>query len=151
MRDRFDSEILQLLGLNAFAVAQPVYGLLGRHPEYFVSRGSLGLEVLAFVLALSLGPPAVAFVVVRAVGLFVPRARRTTPSSAAAPIDLVVAVNGVVRATTHTTIDADGRTVFALLVPESSLAEGENRVAIYSATRISPKRIDLVQGIRAPR
>ncbi len=57
---RFGFEALHVLVLFSFAVAQPLYDLLGRHPQFFVSRGSESVDVALFVLAVSLGLPAVA-------------------------------------------------------------------------------------------
>ena len=44
--------------LSSFAVAQPVYDLLGRHATYFVAHGSGPVDVAALVLVLSLLLPA---------------------------------------------------------------------------------------------
>ncbi len=41
----------------AFAVAQPLYDLLGRYPEFFVARRALPAELIGLVLALSLLGP----------------------------------------------------------------------------------------------
>ena len=58
------------------------------------------------------------------------------------PRDLVVAVNGVVRATTRS---APGRTgpTLALLLPESSLKIGRNRLAFFIANRLADDRVEL--------
>ncbi|MBW2416223.1 MAG: hypothetical protein JRG76_17120, partial [Deltaproteobacteria bacterium] len=55
---RFGFEALHVLVLFAFAVAQPLYDLLGRHPQFFVSRGSEAADVAVFVGVVSLGLPA---------------------------------------------------------------------------------------------
>lgn len=49
---------LALVGLSAFAIAQPLFDLLGDEPQFFISRGSEGPDLLGFALALSLGVPA---------------------------------------------------------------------------------------------
>ena len=45
--------------LWAFAVAQPLFNLLGSHPEFFATHGSRGGVIVAFALALILVPPLV--------------------------------------------------------------------------------------------
>src|SRR3954452_16379042 len=49
---------LHLFVLSAFAVAQPLFDLLGRNAEFFGARGSTGLDVVLFALTLLLVPPA---------------------------------------------------------------------------------------------
>jgi hypothetical protein len=50
---------LHLLVLSAFALAQPLFDLLGKNAEFFGARGSTGWDVVVFALALVLVPPAV--------------------------------------------------------------------------------------------
>jgi hypothetical protein len=50
---------LHLLVLCSFAVAQPLFDLLGKNAEFFGARGSTGWDVVLFALALVLVPPAV--------------------------------------------------------------------------------------------
>jgi hypothetical protein len=47
-----------LFGLWAVAVAQPLFDLLGRHPEFFAAHGAGRVEIVVFGLALILVPPA---------------------------------------------------------------------------------------------
>jgi hypothetical protein len=49
---------LHLLVLSSFALAQPLFDLLGRNGEFFAARGSTRWDVVAFALLLSLLPPA---------------------------------------------------------------------------------------------
>ena len=49
---------LHLVVLWSFAVAQPLFDLLGRTPEFFVVRGSTTLDIVTFGLALVLVLPA---------------------------------------------------------------------------------------------
>ena len=49
---------LQLAGLSAFALAQPLFDLLGRNPEFFVAHDSTRGDIVLFALALTVGPPA---------------------------------------------------------------------------------------------
>ena len=71
----FGAQSLRLLSLCAFAVAQPLYDVLGSHAQFFVSRGSEALDVAFFVVAISLGVPALAIGVVEAAGLLGARVR----------------------------------------------------------------------------
>lgn len=49
---------LHLLVLSSFAVAQPLFELLGRNGEFFAARGSTRWDVVVFGLAVLLLPPA---------------------------------------------------------------------------------------------
>jgi hypothetical protein len=50
---------LHLLVLTSFAIAQPLFDLLGRNGEFFAARGSTRWDVVVFALVLVLVPPAV--------------------------------------------------------------------------------------------
>jgi hypothetical protein len=63
---------LHLFVLSAFAVAQPLFDLLGKNAEFFGARGSTGLDVVLFALTLLLVPPALLL----AVEAIVPRRAR---------------------------------------------------------------------------
>ncbi len=52
---------LHLLVLCSFALAQPLFDLLGRNGEFFGARGSTRWDVVLFALALVLVPPALLF------------------------------------------------------------------------------------------
>jgi Sulfatase len=45
--------------LWAFAVAQPLFDLLGRNPEFFATRGSPSGDIVVFALVVTLVPPAI--------------------------------------------------------------------------------------------
>jgi hypothetical protein len=64
---------LHLFALSAFAVAQPLFDLLGDTPEFFVVRGSTGWDIVAFALGLVLVPPAVLLALEAVAGLVRPR------------------------------------------------------------------------------
>jgi hypothetical protein len=49
---------LHLLVLSSFAVAQPLFDLLGKNGEFFAARGSTRWDVVVFALALTIVPPA---------------------------------------------------------------------------------------------
>jgi len=58
-RDGFPARAAQLLALSSFAVAQPLFDLLGKNPEFFAVRGSSSREIVTFALALTFVLPAV--------------------------------------------------------------------------------------------
>ena len=49
---------IHLLVLSSFAVAQPLFDLLGKNGEFFAARGSTRWDVVVFAIVLLLGPPA---------------------------------------------------------------------------------------------
>ena len=55
---RFLTEALHLFVLSSFAVAQPIYDLVGSNAEFFVAHRAGPGTIAAFVLALSVGLPA---------------------------------------------------------------------------------------------
>ena len=58
-----------LLALSGLGLAQPLFDLLGRNPEFFSVRGATSGEILVFALALVLVPPAVFYALERLAGL----------------------------------------------------------------------------------
>ncbi|HEV8098948.1 MAG TPA: hypothetical protein VGP56_07360, partial [Gaiellaceae bacterium] len=50
---------LHLLVLWSFAVAQPLFDLLGKNGEFFAARGSTRWDAIVFALVLLLVPPAI--------------------------------------------------------------------------------------------
>lgn len=50
-------EYLHLFVLTGFAMAQPVYDLLGRNPEFFVAHKANPMAIIGLVLFLSVGAP----------------------------------------------------------------------------------------------
>jgi hypothetical protein len=61
------------------------------------------------------------------------------PKQGAAPLDLAVAVNGTVRAVTHSYRDG-GEEKFAALVPPDALRRGSNDIAVFSVLGASALR-----------
>jgi hypothetical protein len=47
----------QIAALWGFAVAQPLFALLGRHPEFFSTRGSPSGDIVVFAIAVTVIPP----------------------------------------------------------------------------------------------
>ncbi|HXV58799.1 MAG TPA: hypothetical protein VD704_13115, partial [Gaiellaceae bacterium] len=60
---------LHLLVLCGFALAQPLYDILGRTPEFFVARGSTGWDVVVVGVALATLPAALLLAVEALAGL----------------------------------------------------------------------------------
>jgi len=54
---------LHLLALSSFAIAQPLFDLLGRTPAFFAVRGSTSSEIVVFAVGVVLIPPAAALAV----------------------------------------------------------------------------------------
>jgi hypothetical protein len=48
---------LHFVGLCSFAFAQPIFDLLGRHGEFFVSRNASSAEIAGLTLGLIALPP----------------------------------------------------------------------------------------------
>jgi len=71
------TDLLHLFTLSAFAVAQPVFDLLGRYPEFFVAH-RVGLpEIVSLVILLLVAPPLLAGAAELSVWLLgLPRLRR---------------------------------------------------------------------------
>ena len=67
---------LQLFALAGFAVAQPLFDLLGRNPEFFVARRSSWDEMLVVTAALLLVPPTGLWCVEELFGLVADSLRR---------------------------------------------------------------------------
>ena len=65
-----------LAALSAFAVAQPLFDLLGESPDFFAVRGSTRWEIVLFALAVVLVPPAGLIAVEAAAGLISEQLRR---------------------------------------------------------------------------
>ena len=55
----FPVRVAHLAVLTGFALAQPLFDILGRNPTFFVARGSTSREIVIFALVLTLLPPAV--------------------------------------------------------------------------------------------
>jgi Sulfatase len=58
----------QLFAVSGFALAQPLFDVLGRNAEFFAVRGSTPSEILLFALVVTFGPALVLFAVELAVG-----------------------------------------------------------------------------------
>lgn len=67
---------LQLAGLWAFAVVQPLFDVLRDSPDFFVARGNGTADILIFALGIALLPPLIALGIEWLVGLISTRARQ---------------------------------------------------------------------------
>jgi len=68
-RREFARDGLHLLVLCSFALAQPLFDLIGRNPEFFATRRSGAGEIVAFAVGLTLAPPALLLVIEALAGL----------------------------------------------------------------------------------
>ncbi|MGI8844637.1 MAG: sulfatase-like hydrolase/transferase [Thermoleophilaceae bacterium] len=64
-----------IAALTTFALAQPLFDLLGKNPEFFAARGSTAGDIITFAILLVVVPPVVLFVIELLVGLISHRAR----------------------------------------------------------------------------
>ena len=67
---------LHLLVLCSFALAQPLFDLIARNPEFFATRRSSAVEIVAFAVGLTLVPPALLLAFEALAGLVSRRLRR---------------------------------------------------------------------------
>ena len=86
---------LHLLVLSSFAVAQPLFELLGRNGEFFAARGSTRWDLLVFALAVLFVPPALLFVVE---ALTPPAARGLVHSALVAALAALFTLQAIRRA-----------------------------------------------------
>jgi hypothetical protein len=89
---------LHLLVLSSFAVAQPLFDLLGDTPEFFVVRGSTSWDIVAFALGLVLVPPAVLLAVETLAGLAQPRVQEALHLVFVGTLAAVLAMQALKRA-----------------------------------------------------
>jgi len=63
-------DVLHIFVLFGFALAQPLFDLLSKYPEFLVVRKSEPVDVVLLILIVCLAPPAVAFLIELLAGLF---------------------------------------------------------------------------------
>jgi hypothetical protein len=88
-----------LAALSAFAVAQPLFDLLGESPDFFAVRGSSRWDIVLFALAVVLVPPAGLIAVEAAAGLVSERLRQALHLVFVAGLAGVVVVQVLERTT----------------------------------------------------
>ena len=64
-----------IAALSGFAIAQPLFNLLGKYPEFFVVRGSPRVDIVTFALLVTLLPPALLVAIEALAGLINARVR----------------------------------------------------------------------------
>lgn len=89
--------LLHLAALWGFAVAQPLFDLLGRNAEFFATRGSEGLEIVGFGLVLAIAPPVLLLVLEVLAGAAYPRLRRPAHLTFVGALIAVLAVQVLKR------------------------------------------------------
>jgi Sulfatase len=68
-------DFAHLAVLSTFALAQPLFDLLGDNPEFFAARGAPGFDIVSFAVLLVLLPPAVLLAIELLAGLIHRRVR----------------------------------------------------------------------------
>src|SRR5919198_251226 len=81
---------LHLTALTAFALAQPLFDVLQKEPEFFAARGSHSVDIVMFALGVTFGPPAGLIAVEALAGLL--SRRVATPPHLAVVAGLVAGV-----------------------------------------------------------
>ena len=71
--------------LWTFAVAQPLFDLLGDNPEFFAARGSSGFDIISFSVLLVLLPPLLMLGIELLIGPGRARAHSAPPTSSFSP------------------------------------------------------------------
>ena len=99
---------VHLFVLSAFALAQPLFDILGRTPEFFVVRGSRTLDIVVLGVASLLLVPLALVVVELAVGLVSMRAARAVHLGLVAALSALIAMQVLKRLES-----LDGRGFFA--------------------------------------
>ncbi len=97
-RDGLGRRALELAVLCAFALAQPLFDLLGRNPEFFAVRGSPGVDIVLFAAGLVLLPPLVLTGVEALAGLGGPRVQDAVHALLVAMLGALIAIQIVKRA-----------------------------------------------------
>lgn len=97
LRDGLGRRGLELAVLCAFAVAQPLFDLLGHNAEFFAVRGSPSSDIVLFAVGLVLLPPLVLTGAEAIVGLAGPRARVAAHAVLVALLGALIAIQVVKR------------------------------------------------------
>jgi hypothetical protein len=102
---------VHLAVLTAFAVAQPLYDVLGENAEFFAVRDATATEIVAFACLLALGPVLVLLAVEALASLAGPRALRGVHLAAVAALAGLIAVQFVKH-----TLEPSGPLVVAIVL-----------------------------------
>jgi len=85
-------DALHLFVLFSFALAQPLFDILSRYPEFFVSRKSEPIDIILFILTLCLFLPGMAVLLEAASGIFGRRIRKAVHWFMVATLVAVIAL-----------------------------------------------------------
>ena len=116
---RSSIEALHVAGLWAVAVAQPIYDLLGRSPEFFVAHDARPGDVLGLVLVLGLAGPACCLAVTRLCHWIGPRAYALAGGTVVGALVAAVALAAIRQAA-----DWSGNESFAVATATGVLVAG---------------------------
>ena len=86
-----------LAALSSLALAEPLFALLRRSPEFLAARGALGFDVVSFAVILVALPPALVLAVELLAGLIDHRARRGLHLAFVAGLAALVAAQALKR------------------------------------------------------
>lgn len=120
---------LHVAGLWSLAVAQPIFDLVGRSPEFFVAHDTRPGYLPGLVLLLCFGGPAACLLAVRLAGFVVPHGRRRVAESV---------VGGLVGVIALLTLKSLGGSPGAFVV---SLAVVAAAGAAHAYRRFAPARL----------
>jgi len=90
-------DYLHLAVLSSFALAQPLFALLHKSPEFLAARGALGFDIVSFAIVLVVLPPALLLAVELIAGLIDRRARRALHLAFVAALAALVAAGAINR------------------------------------------------------
>jgi hypothetical protein len=124
-RRQFLERAAHIAVLWAFAVAQPLFDLLGRNPEFFATRGSSSGDIVAFALTVTLVPPAILVGIEWLVGLAGERPRRIVHLVFVAALVAAIVLEAIQLAAT---------------VPAIAIALALGTAAAFAYSRLRPVR-----------
>jgi hypothetical protein len=108
---------LHLAALSSFALAQPLFDLLGRTPEFFAVRGATRGEIVVFALCLVLVPPLVLLALEAAAG----RARVGVHLAFVAMLVALIALQAFGRIVVAALLGIAAAAAYARLAPARAL------------------------------
>lgn len=113
---------LHVAALWAFAMAQPLFDLLGANPEFFVAHRAGSAEILLLTVVLAVVPPSLLTLGVWLIGLLGPRARTSALNVVLAGLASALAVQLAIRA---------GATTWPIAIPIALAAGAAVAVAYH--------------------
>lgn len=125
-----------LAALSAFAIAQPLFSLLGDNAEFFAARDVPALDIVVFALVVTLVPPLLMLAVERLVGLLDRRAERLLHLAFVALLVGLLAIQALMRVATLPT--GPLLVVTAVVAVAAAVAYARVRVVRSFLTVLSP-------------